>query len=104
LRGQVNAGFRQPSAGELEGGIPAQIIKIIRIRVAAGDGEHPRAQNIDHRMDNQVGVSMVGDEGGQHVDQAKLLVDPGQQQNAAVGTDLATVECGCNFLAVNTRQ
>jgi hypothetical protein len=55
-------------------------------------------------MSDQVGVSMVGDDGGQHVDQAKLLVDPGQQQNAAVGTDLATVECGCNFLPVNTWQ
>jgi hypothetical protein len=104
LRGQVNAGFRQPSAGELEGGVLAQIVKIIRIRVAAGDREHTRAQNIGHRMSDQVGVSMVGDDGGQHVDQAKLLVDPGQQQNAAVGTDLATVECGGNFLPVNTGQ
>jgi hypothetical protein len=47
---------------------------------------------------------MVGDEGGQHVDQAKLLVDPRQQQNAAVGTDQATVESGCDFLSVNTWQ
>jgi hypothetical protein len=55
-------------------------------------------------MSDQVGVSMVGDDGGQHVDEAKLLVDPGQQQNAAIGTDLAAVECGCHLLPVYTWQ
>src|SRR5271166_3815177 len=104
MRVQVNAGLRQPSARELKGGVLAQTVKIIRTRVAAGDGEDTRAQNIGHRMSDQPGVAMVGDEGGQPVDQAKLLVDPGQQQNAAVGTDQATVESGCDLLLVNTWQ
>jgi hypothetical protein len=39
LRGQVIAGFRQPSAGELEGRILAQIVKIIRIRYLLNPAE-----------------------------------------------------------------
>jgi uncharacterized protein (UPF0548 family) len=104
LRKKVIAARRQPPAGQLEGGVPAQIAKIIRIRVAAGDGEHTWAQNVGHRMGDQRRVAMVGDECRQHADQAKLLVGPGQQQNAAVETDQAAVESGCDLLLVNIWQ
>jgi hypothetical protein len=104
LRGQVNTGFRQPAAGQLEGRVLAQSVKIVGIRVAAGDSEHARAQNVGHRMGDQVGVAMVGNEGGKGVDQAKALVGARQQQDAAVGTDLAGIEGGRDFLLADTWQ
>ena len=97
MRGQVNAGFRQPSAGELEGGVLAQIVKIIRIRVAAGDREHTRAQNIGYRMGDQVRIAVVGDERGKGVDQAKTLVGGGKNENLAVGTDLSPSNAAVTF-------
>ena len=50
------------------------IIQIIGIRVTASDGENAGAQNVRHRMCDQVGVAMVGDDRGQRVDQAKFPV------------------------------
>jgi hypothetical protein len=104
LRGQVNASFRQPTAGQLEGRVLAQSVKIIRIRVAASNGEHTRAQNIGYRMGDQVRIAVVGDERGKGVDQAKTLVGARQQQDATIGTDLAGVEGGGDFLLADTWQ
>jgi hypothetical protein len=49
-------------------------------------------------------VAMVGDDRGQHVDQAKPLIGTGQQQNAAVGTDPSAVEGSGDFLPADTWQ
>ncbi len=68
------SGSRPPTAGQLEGGVLAQSVKVIRIRVAAGDGEHPRTQDVGHRMGEHGRAAMVGDERGKGVDQAKALV------------------------------
>ena len=76
---QIISAFWQSSTGKFEGGVLTQIIQIISIRVAASDGEHPGAQNICHRMCDQVGVAMVGDDRGQCVDQAKLPVNTCQK-------------------------
>src|SRR5271166_2719839 len=50
------------------------------------------------------GVTVVGDDRGQPVDQAKLLVGTGQQQNATVGTDHAAIECRGDLLAAYAWQ
>jgi hypothetical protein len=47
-------------------------------------------------------VAMVGNDRGQHVDQAKSLVGTCQQQNAAVGTDQPTIESSGDFLLADT--
>jgi hypothetical protein len=48
-------------------------------------------------MGDQVRIAVVGDECCKGVDQAKALVGTRQQQDAAVGTDLARIEGGGDF-------
>jgi hypothetical protein len=43
-------------------------------------------------------IATVGDQSGQRIDQAKALVGGGQKENAAVGTDLSTIERGGDLL------
>jgi len=79
LRGQVVSAFWQSPTGQFESRVLAQIIQIVGIRVAASNGEDPGAQSVCHRMCDQVGVAMVGDDCGQCVDQAKSPVDTCQK-------------------------
>jgi hypothetical protein len=43
------------TAGQLEGGIAAQMIEVVGIFVAEGDGQDARAQNVRQRMNNRPG-------------------------------------------------
>jgi hypothetical protein len=101
---QVIAALGQTAAGQLEGGVAAQIVEVVGIGVATGNGEDAAAQDIRHRVGDQGRMAMVGNDRGQGVDQAKPLVGPGQQQNAAVGTDPPAVKCGGHLLLADTWQ
>ena len=46
LAHQIIAAFREPPAGQLEGRIETQGIKIVAVLVTAGDGEHPRPDHV----------------------------------------------------------
>src|SRR3954471_14451357 len=58
----------------------------------------------DRVVGDQGGVAMVRDQRRQHVDQAEAFIGTGQQQDAAVGTNLAGIEGGSDFLLANTWQ
>jgi len=47
-------------------------------------------------------VAVVRDQRGQRIDQAKAFVGTRQQQDAAIGTDLAGIEGGGDLLLANT--
>ncbi len=101
---QIVAAFRQPSAGQLEGRVLAQIVQVVGIRIAAGDGEDAGAQDVRHGVGDPQWIAVIGDDRGQRVDQAKPFVDTGQQNHTAVGTDPAAIERGRNFFLADTWQ
>jgi hypothetical protein len=101
---QIIAGLRQAPAGQLERRVASQIVEIVGIGITAGNGEDAGAQNVGHGVSDQRRVAMVGDDRGQRVDQAQPAVGTGQEQNAAVGADLAAVERGGDFLLADTWQ
>jgi hypothetical protein len=101
---QILATLRQPSAGQLERRVLPEIIHVVSIGVAAGNGEDTATQNVGHCVGDQGLVTMVGNNRGQHVDQAKPLVGTGQQQNAALGTDQPTIESSGDLLLADTWQ
>ena len=82
----------------------AQIVEIVAIGIATCDGEDTLAQNVGHRMGDLGRIASVGDQSGQRVDQAKTLVGGGQQENAAVGTDLSPIERGGDLLLADVWQ
>src|ERR1700738_2471953 len=55
-------------------------------------------------MSDQGGIAIVGDQHGQRIDQAKTLIGRGQQENAAVGTDLAAIKRRGDFLLAEVWQ
>jgi hypothetical protein len=50
LRTKIPAAVRQPSAGELERRITAQLIEIVGVLIAAGDGERTSADHVGKRV------------------------------------------------------
>ena len=63
LRAQIVARIGQAPTSELESRIPAQMIEVVRILVAAGDGQNARAKNAVERMGDQQGIARIGDDG-----------------------------------------
>jgi len=49
------------SAGQLEAGIGAQMIEVVGILIAAGNGKHAGAQNVGHAVGHQQRIARVGD-------------------------------------------
>lgn len=89
---------RQPTTGHLEGGVQAKVVEVVAIGITTGDGEDTFAQQIRHRMGDLSLIPGVREERGQLVDHAKALVGSGEQEDTAVGTDRAAVECRGDFL------
>jgi len=83
LRGEVAAALRQPPAGQFERRVFTQIVQVIAVGIAAGDGEDAGAQDVRHGVGDQSRVAMVRDDRGQRIDQAEALIGTRQQQNAA---------------------
>lgn len=74
LRGKIVAALRQTPAGQLERRIAARVIEIVGIRVAAGDGENARAQDVFQLVRDACFIPTVRDQPGQHLTQAELLI------------------------------
>ena len=110
LRGELLAALRQAFAGQLERWVVAQVVQIVGVGVATGDGEDTGPQNIREgvRDVRRVAViamsgtrsrpsSRVGDDPCQGIDQAKSAVGTGQQQDAAVRADAPAIEAAVTF-------
>lgn len=98
------SGFRQAATGHFERGVPAQVVQIVGIGVAAGDGQDAGTQDIRHRMGDPQRVAMVGHQGGQRLHQADPLVETRKQQNTTIRTDHAAIKGRGDFLAAKTWQ
>ena len=101
MRAQVAPRVRQAAAGELEAGIGAQVVEVVGILVAAGDGEHARPQDVGDAVGDERRVARVGDQRRQLGGDAEGGLDGGEQHHAAIGGHAPTVERGGDFLALH---
>jgi len=101
LRTQLVAAFRRPPHRQLEQRVEAQAVAVVGVLVAAGDGQHPKAQHLGQAMGNQSWIAPVPETTGQKVGQAEAALRLAQQYQAAVRGDQATVECRRHLLATN---
>ena len=101
LRTQIAAAVRQAPAGQLEGGIGAQIVEVVGVLITAGDGEDAGAQNVGDAVRHQGGIARVGDQGGEPVGDAEAPLGGGQQHHAAIGCEASAIERGGDFLALD---
>ena len=101
LRAQIGAAVRQAPTGQLEAGIGVQMIEIVGILVAAGDGQHPSTQDVGDAVRHQRRIVRVGDQPRQRRGDADAPLSRAQQHHAAIGADVSTIECRDHFLAAN---
>ena len=98
MQDQVIAALCQPHTGQLERWTLAQIVQIVSIRIAAGDGEDTSTQDVRYGLIDLHRVAVVGDHGGRCADEVKALVHAREQQDAAIGTDLSGFKAGGDVL------
>ena len=101
LRAQIAAAVGQAVAGQLERGIGAQMVEIVRVFVAAGDSENAGAQNVIDAVGHEGGVARVRKQPRQLHRDPQLPLHRAEQQDAAIGGDAPTVEGSDQLLALD---
>ena len=101
LRAQITAAVRQAAAGKLEAGIGAQMIEIVGVLVAAGDGEHAGTQDVGDAVGHEQWIARIGDQPREPVGNPQPTLGRSQQHDAAVGGDAAAIERRRDFLAAD---
>ncbi len=101
LRAEVPARVGQATAGQLDAGIPTQVVEVVGILVATGDRQDPRPQDVGQRMDHPRRVAWVGDQRRQPVAETELALGRGQQQHAAIRGQPTVIEGGGHLLAAD---
>ena len=75
------------------------MIEVVGVLVAAGDGEHARAQNIGDAVRHQQRIARIGDQRRQPVGDPDTPLGRSQKHHAAIGGDASAIERGGDFLA-----
>lgn len=75
-------------------GIVAELLMIVEIFVAAGDGEDPLSEQGPLRMDNKSGLTGIGNDAIEGIDQSELLIGLPEQEGAGVGGEGSAREIG----------
>ena len=83
----------------MKAGIGAQLVEVVAILIAAGDGEDARAQDVGDAVGDEIGIARVGDQRGELVGDAQAPLGGGQQHHAAIGGEAPAIERGDDFLA-----
>ena len=86
-------------AGKLEGGIAAQPVEVIAIRVAAGDRQHAPFQYVLNCVRNMRPIAPVGDQSSESLGESPPTLGKREQHDAAVGGETTAIEGSCDFLA-----
>ena len=73
-----------PSAGQLEARVGAQVVEIVGILVAASDGQHACTQDIGHAVRHQQRIAWISDQRGKPVGDPNRLLHLGEQHHAAI--------------------
>ena len=71
------------AAGELEAGVGAQMIEVVSILVAAGNGQHAGAQDIGDTVRDEQRIARICDQRRQALGKAQAWFGVGQQHDAA---------------------
>jgi hypothetical protein len=101
LRAQVPSRIGQAAAGQLEAGIPAKVVEVVGVLVAAGDRQDARPQDVRQRMDDPRRVAPIGDQRRQPIADAELPLRRGQQHDPAVRGQPSAVEGSGHLLAAD---
>jgi hypothetical protein len=104
LRAQVPPAVGEAAAGQLEAGIPAQVVEVVGVLVAAGDRQDARPQDVRHRVDDPRRVARVRDQRRETVAEAELALRGGEQHHPAVRGQASAVEGGNQPLTVDRRK
>lgn len=75
------------------------MVEVVGVLVAAGDGEHARAQDVGDAVGHQRRVARVGDQPGEAPGHAQAALGGGQQQDAAIGRQATAIEGRGDLLA-----
>ena len=92
LRAQITAAIGQAPAGQLEAGIGAQMIEVVGVLIAAGDGEHAGAQNVVDAVRHQQRITRVGDQRRQPLRDPHTPLGSGQKHHAAIRGEAPAIE------------
>jgi hypothetical protein len=82
LRAQVAPGIRQAPAGQLEAGIATQMIEVVGVLVAAGDGEDTGAQDVGDAVRDKLPIARVADQPRQPLNDTQAALGRSQQHDA----------------------
>ena len=99
LAHQVAPALGQASAGELEGGVGAQVVEVVGIFVAAGDRQDAGQHDLGQRMHDPARITPIRDRRGELLGDTEPPRGLGEQQDAAVRGQASAVEGGCELLA-----
>ena len=95
------AAVRQAPTGQLEAGIGTQMIEIVGILIAAGDGQHASAQNIGDTVRDQLWIAPIGDQPSETIRDPKPPLRRAQQHHPAIRGQATPIKAGRDFLAAD---
>ncbi len=101
LGAQVASAVGQAPAGELEARVGAQVVEVVGVLVATGDGEHAGSQDVGDAVGHQRRVARIGDQPGQAPGHAQAALGGGQKHDAAVRRHAAAIEGSGELLAAD---
>jgi len=93
-RGQGPIGLGRPAGGQLGGGVAAERLMVVEVLVAQGDGRDPLGDHGVLVVDDECGISGVGDGGVEGIEEPEVVSDLAEQQGAGVGGEASAVEIG----------
>lgn len=97
----MGSGLGQASAGELEGGVSAQVVEVIGVLVPTGNRQDAGEQDLAQRVHDPARIASIRDHRGELFGNAQPSGRLGEQQNAVVRCKSSAIEGGCELLASN---
>ena len=102
LRREIRASVRQPPAGKLERGIRPQLVEVIAVLIAVSNREQARPDHVRQTMLDACGIAAVWHQSSKPIGDAETTLDLAQKHHAAIRGKPAAVECGRDFLGLNS--
>lgn len=101
LRAKIASAIGKSAHRHLEGGIAAQGVTVIGIRVVGGDQQGVEADHLRQRVLDALWSARVLDAARQTLTDAQTPISLGQQQGAGVGGETAAIKGGVSRLTGN---
>ena len=100
LRDEIPPRIGQPPAGQLEGGVDAQEIKIVGILIAAADCENAGADHFSETVSDARGIAAVRNAARQPFGDPEAALRQREQHDAAIRSETPTIKSGGHFFSV----